>query len=67
VMGLSGRQVAHGKGHTPEALAAGMWVLLAVAALLEQIPASRLRQLAAFVLNGSIPTDAQQDPLRDTG
>jgi hypothetical protein len=53
VMRLSGRQVEHGKSHTPEGLLAGLWVLLAMAAVLEETPASRLRDLARFVLGGS--------------
>jgi hypothetical protein len=67
VMSLSGRQVEYGKDYTLEALVAGTWVLLAMTALLEQTPASQLRQLADFVLNGSAHPTAQQAPLRDTG
>ncbi len=67
VMSLSGRQVEYGKEYTLEALVAGTWVLLAMTALLEQTPASELRQLADFVLNGSVHTNTPQAPLRDTG
>jgi hypothetical protein len=53
VMRLSGRQVAYGKAYTLAGLLAGLWVLLAMAAVLEEMPASRLRDLARFVLGGS--------------
>jgi hypothetical protein len=53
VMRLSGRQVEQGRGYTLEGLLAGMWVLLAMRAVLEEMPASRLRDLADFVLQGS--------------
>jgi hypothetical protein len=65
VMGLSGRQVEHGKEYTPEGLLAGTWVLLAMAALLEELPASRLKEIADFVLGGSVePAAAMPWPLR---
>jgi hypothetical protein len=53
VMRLSGRQVEHGKEYTLEGLLAGLWVLLAMAAVLEGMPTGRLRDLARFVLGGS--------------
>src|SRR5262249_18297434 len=53
VMSLSGRQVEYGKKFTLEGLLAGMWGLLAMAALLEQMPPSRLKDIATFVLGGS--------------
>lgn len=52
VMRLSGRQVEHGKGFTLEGLVAGLWVLLAMADVLEETPAGRVRDLARFVLGG---------------
>ena len=60
VMRLSGRQVEHGKSYTLEGLLAGLWVLLAMADVLEEMPASRLQDLARFVLGGSCkpPTPA---------
>ncbi len=53
VMRLSGRQVEHGTAYTLEGLLAGLWVLLAMADVLHEMPASRLRELARFVLGGS--------------
>ena len=68
VMGLSGRQREHGKTHTLPGLLAGIWVLLAMAALLEQMPASRLQELARFVMGGSVSlAPAIPTPLRNTG
>jgi hypothetical protein len=68
VMGLSGRQVEHGKAYTQEGLLAGLWVLLAMVAVLEQMPASRLKELADFVLGGSRePAAAMPLPLREAG
>jgi hypothetical protein len=68
VMRLSGRQVAHGKAYTQEGLLAGIWVLLAMAAVLEQLPASRLKEIADFVLGGSVePAAARPLPLREAG
>jgi Transposase DDE domain len=68
VMRLSGRQVEYGKEYTQEGLLAGLWVLLAMAAVLEQLPASRLKELADFVLGGSEePTAAMPLPLREAG
>jgi hypothetical protein len=55
VMRLSGRQVEHGKKYTLEGLLAGIWVLLAMVSVLEWQAASQLREIADFVLNGSIP------------
>src|SRR5262245_511794 len=54
VMRLSGRQVEHGKDSTLEGLLAGIWVLLALVSVLEWQPASHLRELADFVLHGSV-------------
>jgi IS4 transposase len=68
VMGLSGRQVAYGKEYTQEGLLAGIWVLLAMAAVLEEMPASRLKEMAYFVLGGSAePAAAMPLPLREAG
>ena len=68
VMRLSGRQLEHGQDYTLEGLLAGTWVLLAMAALLEQVPASRIRELADFVLNGSVePGTGAPVPLREAG
>jgi Transposase DDE domain len=53
VMQLSGRQVEYGRHYTLEGLLAGTWVLLAMAAILEQLPADRIKEIAAFVLGGS--------------
>jgi hypothetical protein len=55
VMRLSGRQVEHDKDYTLEGLLAGVWVLLAMATLLQWVPANQIRELADFVLNGSVP------------
>lgn len=65
VMRLSGRQVEHGKEYTLEGLLAGLWVLLAVVAVLEQWSASQLKEIADFVLAGS--TLPASTPLRKTG
>lgn len=68
VMSLSGRQVEYGKEYTQAGLLAGLWVLLAMAAVLEQMPASRLKELADFVLGGSEePAAALSLPLREAG
>jgi hypothetical protein len=68
VMTLSGRQLEHGQEYTLEGLLAGTWVLLAMAALLEQMPAGRIRELADFVLNGSVePGTEATVPLREAG
>jgi hypothetical protein len=68
VMALSGRQVEHGKKYTQEGLLAGIWVLLAMAAVLEQMPASRLKELTTFVLEGSTASPAAMpSPLREAG
>jgi hypothetical protein len=66
VMGLSGRQVEHGKRYTAEGLLAGVWVLLAMAELLEEMPAGRLRDIARFVLSGSPEPDAARPPPQTT-
>jgi hypothetical protein len=68
VMSLSGRQMEHGKQYTLEGLLAGIWVLLAMQAVLEQMPVSRLREIADFVLRGSVaPNSATPLPLREAG
>jgi hypothetical protein len=68
VMALSGRQVEYGKKYTLEGLLAGMWVLLAMAALLEQMPSSRLKDITTFVLGGSAESvAAQPTALREAG
>jgi hypothetical protein len=67
VISLSGRQVEHGKKFTLEGLLAGAWVLLAMAALLKETPAAQVRQMADFVLNGSVQTSAQPATRRDAG
>jgi hypothetical protein len=68
VMSLSGRQTEHGKEYTLEGLLAGTWVLLAMNAVLEQMPVSRLRDMADFVLRGSVsPNSASPLPLREAG
>lgn len=67
VLSLSGRQVAYGKDFTLEALVAGTWALLAMAALLEQLPASRLQEIADFVLNGCVQSSTTPAVFRDTG
>jgi hypothetical protein len=54
VMRLSGRQLEYGKAYTLEGLFAGIWVLLAMMAILQQVPLSRLQEIATFVLNGSV-------------
>ena len=53
IMRLSGRHVAYGKPYTLEGLLAGTWVLLAATAILKEVPAHRLQEMADFVLNGS--------------
>ncbi|HEV3263588.1 MAG TPA: hypothetical protein VG013_42525 [Gemmataceae bacterium] len=67
VMRLSGRQVEHGRGVTLEGLLAGTWVLLAMVAVLGQMPAGRLVEIAEFVLNGSAEPAASSLPLREAG
>ncbi len=69
VMRLSGRQVEHGKTYTLEGLVAGMWVLLALRTVLQRLPASRLQELADFVLGGSVmvPTTTVPRPRRAVG
>jgi hypothetical protein len=67
VMSRSGWQVAYGKGFTLEGLLAGTWVLLALAALRRQTPATQVQQRADFVLNGSVQTSTQPLTFRDTG
>jgi hypothetical protein len=68
VMSLSGRQMAHGKQYTLEGLLAGTWVLLAMMAVLKDMPIRRLRQMADFVLRGSVaPNSASPLPLRESG
>ena len=68
VMGLSGRQVEYGKKHTLEGLLAGVWVLFAMVGLLEEMPPSRLKDLASFVLAGSSdPAPPSPDPRREAG
>lgn len=68
VMGLSGRQMEYGKKYTEAGLLAGMWVLLAMREILEAMPASRLKELADFVLGGSVETTtAMPLPLREAG
>jgi hypothetical protein len=68
VMALSGRQVEHGKKYTREGLLAGMWVLLAMTTLLEQMPPSQLKDVATFVLGGSVESaPAGPTPLREAG
>lgn len=67
VMRLSGRQLEHGKQYTLEGLLAGLWVLLAMADILKEMPASRLQELARFVLGGSCEPPATPPPRPDTG
>jgi hypothetical protein len=67
VMRLSGRQLEHGKEYTLEGLLAGTWVLLALTALLEQMPASRLKQMADFVLTGATAPASTISLFRETG
>lgn len=68
VMGLSGRQVEYGKKYTLEGLLAGVWVLLAMVAVLEEMPANRLKEMARFVLGGSTePVRTRPVPLREAG
>jgi hypothetical protein len=67
VMSLSGRQVEKGKAFTLEGLLAGTWVLLAMAALLKERPATQVQQMADFVLNGSVQTSTDPVALRNTG
>jgi hypothetical protein len=65
IMSLSGRQLEYGKKYTLEGLLAGIWVLLAMMALLQSMPASRLKEIADFVLAGSTaPTRGPPLPLR---
>jgi hypothetical protein len=67
VMRLSGRQMEHGKDYTLEGLLAGTWVLLAMAAVLEQMPASHVQEMAHFVLAGSVEPASRPPPLRQAG
>jgi Transposase DDE domain len=67
VMRLSGRQVEYGKAYTLEGLLAGLWVLLAMADVLQETPASRLRDLARFVLGGSCEPPKTPPPRQETG
>ena len=68
VMSLSGRQGEYGKAVTLEGLLAGTWVLLAMVALLEQMPVLQIRELADFILGGSVaPNSAAPLPLREAG
>jgi len=68
VMSLSGRQMEHGRSYTLEGLQAGMWVLLAMHALWQQMPVNQLQGIADFVLNGSVESSAQAPALlRETG
>ena len=68
VMRLSGRQLEHGKTYTLEGLVAGIWVLLAMMAILQVVPLGRLQEIANFVLNGSIDgSTAAPTPLREAG
>jgi hypothetical protein len=68
VMRLSGRQLEHGKDYTLEGLLAGVWVLLAMVALLEWVPAPQIQEMAAFVLNGSVASvPAPQKERREAG
>jgi hypothetical protein len=68
VMRLSGRQVEHGKDYTLEGLLAGVWVLLAMVALMERLPAKQIQEMAAFVLNGSVASvPAGQSERREAG
>jgi hypothetical protein len=53
VMRLSGRQVAWGQEFTEEALLAGLWVLLAMVAVLKKHTPADLQQVADFILAGS--------------
>ena len=62
VMRLSGRQVEHGKAYTLEGLLAGLWVLLAMADVLEETPAGKVRDLARFVLSGSSSGEPPNTP-----
>jgi hypothetical protein len=54
---LSGRQMKWGKQYTEPALLAGLWVLLAMLALLEQYDLKSLRELGRRVRPTSEPTD----------
>lgn len=68
VMSLSGRQVEHGKAYTQEGLLAGVWVLLAIGAVLQQMSVRDLKEMVDFVLGGSVdPVAAMPVPLRKTG
>jgi DDE family transposase len=64
VMRLSGRQREAGKEYTMEGLLAGIWVLLALEAVLDQMPASRLCKFARFVRAGSVGTKTGPPPRR---
>lgn len=66
VMRLSGRQIEYGREYTLEGLLAGTWVLLALAAVREQMPASQLIAMTEFVLGGSV--ESTKEPLlREAG
>lgn len=54
---LSGRQMAWGVAFTPEALLAGLWVLLAMLEVMQRAPRSRLQELADFILSGAVSPD----------
>lgn len=53
LMRLSGRQLAWGQAFTEEALLAGLWVLLAVVAVLQERTPAELQQTADFIVAGS--------------
>jgi hypothetical protein len=57
LMRLSGQQREWGKEFTAEGLLAGLWVLLALVEVQEQLPAGQLRELADFILDGSVAPD----------
>jgi hypothetical protein len=66
LMRLSGRQLEYGREYTLEGLLAGMWVLVALVAVLDQMPASRLLAMAEFVLGGCV--ESTKEPLlREAG
>ena len=68
VMSLSGRQLEYGKEYTLEGLLAGIWVLLAMRAVLERLSVRRLKEMADFILNGCIePQPATAPPRREAG
>ena len=49
VMSLSGRQLEYGKSYTLEGLLAGIWVLLAMTALLERMPQPTAEDVKAAI------------------